>query len=52
MSIKFQFLGTCAADFSPKLKSECTDRFDMNACCGDRAAWINYEFAPFMFEKM
>lgn len=31
MSIKFQFLGTCAADFSPRLKTECADCFDMNA---------------------
>ena len=31
MSIKFQFLGTCAADFSPRLKGDCADRFDMNA---------------------
>ncbi len=29
--MKFQFLGTCAADFSPRLKDECADRFDMNA---------------------
>ena len=31
MSIKFQFLGTCAADFSPKLKTDFVDCFDMNA---------------------
>ena len=31
MSIKFQFLGTCAADFSPKLKTEFVDCFDKNA---------------------
>lgn len=31
MSIKFQFLGTCAADFSPKLKNEFADSFDKNA---------------------
>lgn len=31
MSIKFQFLGTCAADFSPKLKTEYVDCFDKNA---------------------
>lgn len=27
----FQFLGTCAADFSPRLKSDCADCFDKNA---------------------
>ena len=31
MSIKFQFLGTCAADFSPKLKTDFVDCFDKNA---------------------
>lgn len=31
MRVKFQFLGTCAVDFSPKLKTEFADRFDMNA---------------------
>ena len=31
MSIDFQFLGTCAADFSPKLKTEFVDCFDKNA---------------------
>lgn len=31
MSIQFQFLGTCAADFSPRLKTDCVDCFDMNA---------------------
>ena len=31
MSIQFQFLGTCAADFSPKLKTEFVDCFDKNA---------------------
>lgn len=31
MSIKFQFLGTCAADFSPKLKTDFANCFDMNA---------------------
>ena len=31
MSIRFQFLGTCAADFSPKLKTEFIDCFDKNA---------------------
>ena len=31
MSIKFQFLGTSAADFSPKLKTEFVDCFDKNA---------------------
>jgi len=31
MKIKFQFLGTCAADFSPRLKGDCADCFDMNA---------------------
>jgi len=31
MGIKFQFLGTCAADFSPRLKDECANRFDVNA---------------------
>ena len=31
MSVKFQFLGTCAADFSPKLKTDFVDCFDMNA---------------------
>lgn len=28
---KFQFLGTCAADFSPRLKGDCADCFDKNA---------------------
>lgn len=28
---KLFFLGTCAADFSPKLKGECADCFDMDA---------------------
>lgn len=27
----FQFLGTCAADFSPRLKGDCADCFDKNA---------------------
>ena len=31
MNVKFQFLGTCAADFSPKLKTEFVDCFDKNA---------------------
>ena len=31
MGIKFQFLGTCAADFSPRLKGDCADRFDKDA---------------------
>lgn len=31
MSIKFQFLGTCAADFSPKLKTDFVDCFDKDA---------------------
>ena len=31
MSIKFQFLGTCATDFSPRLKTDFVDCFDMNA---------------------
>ncbi len=31
MSINFQFLGTCAADFSPKLKTDFVDCFDKNA---------------------
>ena len=31
MSIQFTFLGTCAADFSPRLKTDCKDRFDMDA---------------------
>lgn len=31
MSVDLQFLGTCAVDFSPKLKTELADRFDKNA---------------------
>ncbi len=31
MSVKFQFLGTCAADFSPRLQGDCKDRFDFDA---------------------
>ena len=31
MSVKFKFLGTCAVDFSPRLKTDLADRFDMNA---------------------
>lgn len=31
MSVKFRFLGTCAADFSPKLKDEFANCFDMDA---------------------
>jgi len=27
----FQFLGTCAADFSPRLRGDCADCFDKNA---------------------
>ena len=31
MSVDFQFLGTCAVDFSPRLKTELADSFDKNA---------------------
>ena len=31
MSVNFQFLGTCAADFSPKLKTDFANCFDKNA---------------------
>lgn len=31
MSVEFQFLGTCAADFSPRLESDCKDKFDFDA---------------------
>lgn len=29
--MKLKFLGTCACDFSPRLKDECADRFDLDA---------------------
>lgn len=29
--IRFEFLGTCAADFSPRLSGDCKDRFDNDA---------------------
>ena len=31
MSVEFLFLGTCAADFSPRLQGDCKDRFDPDA---------------------
>lgn len=31
MKYDITFLGTCAADFSPRLKGDCADRFDDNA---------------------
>lgn len=31
MSVEFTFLGTCAADFSPRLQTDCKDRFDLDA---------------------
>ena len=31
MTFSLQFLGTCACDYSPKLKAECKDCFDKNA---------------------
>lgn len=31
MSVEFTFLGTCAADFSPRLQGDCKDRFDKDA---------------------
>lgn len=31
MAIDFMFLGTCAADFSPRLSGDCKDRFDLDA---------------------
>ncbi len=31
MSIELTFLGTCACDFSPRLRNECKDRFDKDA---------------------
>ena len=31
MSVEFTFLGTCAADFSPRLQGDCKDRFDFDA---------------------
>ena len=31
MSFDLLFLGTCACDFSPKLKTDLKDRFDENA---------------------
>ncbi|MBQ9545371.1 MAG: hypothetical protein IJV00_09630 [Clostridia bacterium] len=43
MSVGFTFLGTCAADFSPRLKTDCADRFDKDvrrASC----ALINEKF--------
>ena len=31
MNTKITFLGTCACDFSPRLKTDCRDRFDNDA---------------------